>query len=408
MCGICGIINLNKEPVYEDKIRTMMERMKHRGPDDEGIFLDKNIGLGFVRLSIIDLSMAGHQPMFSDDSRYVIVFNGEIYNYIELRQELTGKYNFKTRTDTEVLLNSYREWGNECLHRFNGMFAFVIFDKKRKDLFAARDRFGIKPFYYYIDSKHLVFASEKQAILTFLKNRIPNNRALFEYLVYNRTDQGDYTFFEHIQKLPHGSYATIKDGNFEIERWYRLQEQIKEPFKTPKEFYDTFKQSVKLRLRSDVPVGVCLSGGLDSSSVVSVLIKEFGKSDVNTFSALYQKGEEADESDFINEYRNDLKNMHFTYPSAESLMLDLESFIKCHSEPVAALGPYAQFKVMQLAKEHVTVTLDGQGADEQLAGYHYFFASYFKELLKGFKFLDLLKEMISYGRIHKSLVAIKY
>lgn len=408
MCGICGIVNFNSEPVREPQVRQMMGVMKHRGPDDDGLFLDKNIGLGFVRLSIIDLSMAGHQPMFSDDGRYIIVFNGEIYNYIELRQQLTGKYHFRTRTDTEVLLNAYREWGKECLHRFNGMFAFVIYDKKAKELFAARDRFGIKPFYYHLDQNRIIFASEQRAILPFLTNRAPNRKAIFEYLVYNRTDQGDYTFFQDIRKLPHGSRATVKDGDLKIEKWYVLKYQLKQPFSEAQEFYHTFKESIKFRLRSDVPVGVCLSGGLDSSSIVTVLIKEFNKQDINTFSAVYEKGEEADESDFIHQFKNELKNMHFTTPSDESLMSDLESFIQCHSEPVAALGPYAQFKVMQLAKDHVTVTLDGQGADEQLAGYHYFFASYFKGLLKSARFLKLINEMAAYVRIHRSLTAIKY
>jgi len=408
MCGICGIVNFNSEPVGEHRIRLMMKAMKHRGPDDEGLFLDKNTGLGFVRLSIIDLSPAGHQPMISADGRFVIVFNGEIYNYIELREELADRYYFKSKTDTEVLLNAYREWGRGCLHRFNGMFAFAIYDKKTKELFAARDRFGIKPFYYYLDKDCFIFASEERAILPFLKNRVPNRKAIFEYLVYNRTDQGDYTFFQDLRKLPHGSRAILKDGDLKIEKWYELQEQIKEPFNTPGEFYHTFKDSIKLRLRSDVSVGVCLSGGLDSSSIVSVLIKEFNKRDINTFSAVYGKGEEADESAFINEYQGELENLHFTRPSAGGLISDLKSFIDCHSEPVAALGPYAQFKVMQLAKDHVTVTLDGQGADEQLAGYHYFFASYFKDLLKKFRLLHLIKEMVTYGKNHRSLVAIKY
>lgn len=410
MCGICGIVNFNGCPVQESEIRDMMKTVKHRGPDDEGIFTDKNIGLGCVRLSIIDLSPAGHQPMVSDNDRYVIIFNGEIYNYIELRQELelTRRYHFRTKTDTEVLLNAYREWGKECLHRFNGMFAFVIYDKKTRKLFAARDRFGIKPFYYHLDQNRIIFASEQRAILTFLRNRTPNRKAIFEYLVYNRTDQGDYTFFRDIGKLPHGSRATMKNGELKVEKWYELKDQLKEPFSEAQEFYHTFKESIKFRLRSDVPVGVCLSGGLDSSSIVSVLIKEFNKRDINAFSAVYEKGEEADESVFINEFKNELKNMFFTTPSAESLMADLKSFINCHSEPVAALGPYAQFKVMQLAKNHVTVTLDGQGADEQLGGYHYFFASYFKFLLNKFRLLRLIKEMAAYGQKHRSLVAIKY
>ena len=153
MCGISGIINFNKKPVDETKIRLMMAKMKHRGPDDEGVFIDDNVGLGFVRLSILDLSSAGHQPMFSGDGRYVIVFNGEVYNYIEIRESLKHKYQFKTGTDTEVILAAYQEWGEKCLDKFNGMFAFIIYDKKSKDIFGVRDRFGIKPFYYYQDNE---------------------------------------------------------------------------------------------------------------------------------------------------------------------------------------------------------------------------------------------------------------
>ncbi|MCU0285002.1 MAG: asparagine synthase (glutamine-hydrolyzing) [Acidobacteria bacterium] len=408
MCGICGIVRFDGNPVRENSIRLMMRSIKHRGPDDEGLFLDTHTGLGFVRLSIIDLSPAGCQPMVSDDNRYVIVYNGEIYNYIELRDQLKGKYNFKTRTDTEVLLNAYREWGQECLHRLNGMFAFVIYDKKTGDIFAARDRFGIKPFYYYFDQHSFIFASEQRAILPFLKNRVPNNKAIYEFLVYNRTDQGDYTFFQGMQKLAHGSWAKLKNGVLETKKWYVLQEQIKKPFYSPGEFYEMFKDSIKLQLRSDVPVGVCLSGGLDSSSIVSVILKEFNKPGIDTFSAVYKKSDGEDESTFINEYHDALENMHFTTPSADSLFADLESFIDCHSEPVPTLGSYALFKVMQAAKNHVSVTLDGQGADEQLAGYHYFFASYFKDLLKCGRFSCLANEMAAYIKMHRSLLAVKY
>ncbi len=408
MCGICGIVNFKKKGVDKNDIQSMMDIMKHRGPDDEGLFIEKNVGLGFVRLSIIDLSPAGHQPMVSQDQRYVIVFNGEIYNYIELRQELKENFDFKTNTDTEVLLNAYRAWGPDCLDRFNGMFAFVIYDKKTGEIFTARDRYGIKPFYYYRDEERLIFASEPRSILPFLKNQAPNPQAIYEFLVYNRSDQGDYTYYKDIRKLPHGCCARITDKGMDISPWYVLEENLKEPFDSPEEFYETFHQAVKLRLRSDVPVGVCLSGGLDSSSIVSVLLKEFNKRDVNTFSAIYDVGDKADESAFIHEYDGQLDRMHFTRPSAESLLSDLQTFIKCNSEPMSALGPYAQFKVMQLAKSHVTVTLDGQGADEQLGGYHYFFASYFKELFRGFKWLRLLNELGHYGKIHRSIMAVKY
>jgi asparagine synthase (glutamine-hydrolysing) len=408
MCGICGIVNFDKRSVSETQLSVMIQKMRHRGPDDEGMFIYKNVGLGHVRLSIIDLSSAGHQPMFSSDGRYCIIYNGEVYNYRELRQQLEHKYRFSSQTDTEVILYSFIEWGLGCLKKFNGMFTFVIYDTNTKRLFVARDRFGIKPFYYAVNNYDFVFASEVRAILPFLKNVEANKKAIFEYLVYNRTDQGEYTFFEDIFKLPQGSYAIIEDSKLRIKKWYVLEENLDKPFESSDEFYETLKQSIRFRLRSDVPIGVCLSGGLDSSSITSVLLKEYNKYDLNTFSAVYGKGIQADESDFIIEYSSALKNMYYTYPTAESLMQDLKDFVECQCEPVATLGPYAQYKVMELARDHVKVTLDGQGADEELAGYHYFFGVYFKELLLTGKFRKALKEFESYLQKYRSLLAFKY
>lgn len=408
MCGICGQIFFDKRPVAPENIQAMMASMKHRGPDDEGMLVDGSVGLGHIRLSIIDLSMAGHQPMFSEGGRYCLTHNGEVYNYKELRKQLEHKYRFRSRTDTEVILYSFIEWGPACLDKFNGMFAFVVFDTKTRILFAARDRFGVKPFYYYVDDRQFVFASEQQALLPVIGGIRPNDKAVFEYLVYNRTDQGDDTFFDKIYKLPKGSYATIEDGTLRIRKWYVLEEHLDRPFQSSDEFYEAFRKSIELRLRSDVPVGVCLSGGLDSSSIVSVLLKEFNKSDVNTFSAVYGKGLKADESAFIDEYRFQLRNMYFIRPTADSLMQDLDAFIQCHGEPVATLGPYAQFKVMQLACEHVKVTLDGQGADEELAGYHYFFGAFYKELLQAGRLFQAVREMKAYFENFRSVMAFKY
>ncbi|WP_321417422.1 asparagine synthase (glutamine-hydrolyzing) [uncultured Desulfobacter sp.] len=408
MCGICGQINFDDKKIDPACIQSMMALMKHRGPDDEGMFVNGSVGLGHVRLSIIDLSMAGHQPMFSEDGRYCLIYNGEVYNYKELRKQLEHKYRFQSCSDTEVVLYSFIEWGPGCLDKFNGMFAFVIFDTKTRKLFAARDRFGIKPFYYYVDNQKFLFASEQRALLPFMERVQPNDKAVFEYLVYNRTDQGDDTFFDKIFKLPKGSYATIEHGKLKIRKWYVLEEHLDKPFQSSGDFYEAFSKSIELRLRSDVPVGVCLSGGLDSSSIVSILLKEFNKSDVNTFSAVYGKGLKADESDFIAEYQTHLKNMFFVRPTADSLLQDLDTFIQCHAEPVATLGPYAQFKVMQLAGEHVKVTLDGQGADEELAGYHYFFGAFYKELLLAGKFVQMVREMKAYFEKFHSVMAFKY
>jgi asparagine synthase (glutamine-hydrolysing) len=408
MCGICGMVNFNGNHVNPADIERMISLIKHRGPDDEGFFIDKNAGFGNVRLSIIDLSPAGHQPMFSKDKRYCLTYNGEIYNYLELKETLKEKYQFHTRTDTEVVLHAFREWGPGCLQKFNGMFAFAVYDTQTRELFIARDRYGIKPFYYYLDVQTFIFASEERAILPFLKDKKPNQQAIYEYLLYNRTDQGDYTFFKGIRKLPHGARGIVKGNRLEITKWYQLTESLREPFESPREFCETFKQSIAVRLRSDVPVGVCLSGGLDSSTIVSVLLKEFGKTDLSTFSAVYEKEDAVDESEFINLYKNDLRHMFFIRPTAESLYEDLPRFVECHSEPVATLGPYAQFKVMELARKHVGVTLDGQGADEELAGYPYFFGGYFKQLFREFRLLRLFAELSTYAARYKSLYAFKY
>lgn len=408
MCGICGIIRRDGQAVEAEQIRNMMSVLKHRGPDDEGLYIGNHIGLGHVRLSIIDLSRAGQQPMFSRDKRYCLVFNGEIYNYLEIRESLAHKYLFRSRTDSEVVLNAFIEWGPDCLRKFNGMFAFALLDTYSGELFFARDRFGIKPFYYYLDKSFLAFASEQKALLPLLRRKRPNQTAIYEYLLYNRSDQGDYTFFEGIHKLPHGHCAQWRQEQIHIEKWYDLPSALQEGFQEPGEFYHSFVNSIALQLRSDVPLGVCLSGGLDSSAIVSVLLKEFDQHELNTFSAVYDSGDRENEKPFIDEYRHQLSNMHFVRPSVSDLLEDLDRFILCHSEPVSSLGPYIQFKVMELAGQHVKVTLDGQGADEQLAGYPNFYGIFFKELLLTLHWIRLSKELTAYLRQYRSLYALRF
>jgi len=417
MCGICGIINLNNNPVKEGHIRNMMQVQKHRGPDDDGLFIKDNLGLGFVRLSILDLSAAGHQPMFSDDGVYVVVYNGEIFNYIELREELKQKgYFFKTDTDTEVLINSYKEWGEECQHKFNGMWAFAIYDIENNNIFISRDRYGIKPFYYYQDKNIFAFASEIPSLLKVIPQKAQaNEQAIFDYLVFNRTDQNEETFFKNIFKLQHGHSLSISAINKTVKidpprQWYNLKEVVNKKRKTginADQFKQLFYDAIQLRLRSDVPVGVCLSGGLDSSAIVSTLLNEFDKKDLNTFSAVYEKGQFGDETAFIKLYEDALKNMFYTTPTSGSLLDDLKKYIKTHAEPIPATGPYAQYKVMELAQKHVVVTLDGQGADEMLGGYHYFFGFYFKDLLKQGRIIKLSQEIYHYLVVHISLFGIK-
>ncbi|MHC2993597.1 asparagine synthetase, partial [Pontibacter sp. HJ8] len=411
MCGIAGIINFDQESPKESSLRVMMQRMKHRGPDDEGIFIEDSVGLGFVRLSIIDLSPDGHQPMISSDDRYVLVFNGEIFNYVELREELQGQgVVFRTKTDTEVLLNAYIHWGEDCMHHFNGMWAFAIYDRQDGSLFASRDRYGVKPFYYIQDKNYFAFCSEIPPLLSLLDTKpAPNYQSIFDYLAFNRTDQTEETFFSNVKKLQHGMKLRVKHGQVAFSKWYDLRERVArtQSFKNPGEYKELLTSAIKLRLRSDVPVGVCLSGGLDSSTIVSVLLKDCNKTDLNTFSAVYEKGQIGDERKFIDEYKPLLHNMHYISPTAETLEKDLMQFVRTHAEPIPSTSPYAQYKVMELAKGNVVVTLDGQGADEELAGYHYFFGFYFKDLLRNFKVGRLASEIFHYSKNHRSLYGIK-
>lgn len=425
MCGICGIINFDKTPVNEEAIRRMMRIMQHRGPDDEGVFVENNVGLGFVRLSIIDLSSGGHQPKFSGDRRYVVVFNGEIYNYIELREELKKKgIEFNTKTDTEVLLNAYIYWGEDCLNLFNGMWAFVIYDRIDGKIFAARDRYGVKPLYLLHLKDSFAFCSEIPPLLSLLPSKpSPDLQSIFDYLAFNRTDQTESTFFKEIKKLRHGHKFHVdfksnqpgferrhyENKDFIANKWYDIKHKVSEAegFNNPQEYRDLLTSAIGLRLRSDVPVGVCLSGGLDSSSIVSLLLKEYGKYDLNTFSAVYSRGQNGDETDFINEYRTSLKNMFFTSPNAYSLKDDLTKFVTAQAEPMPSTSPYAQYKVMELAKDKVVVTLDGQGADEGLAGYHYFFGLYFKELLINREIGRFNREIFYYLVNHQKLMGLK-
>lgn len=411
MCGIVGIVSYKQQLVEELRLKKMMQVIKHRGPDDEGVFVKDSVGLGHVRLSILDLSMAGHQPMHDESGRYTIVLNGEIYNFIELRSQLKELgLRFVSNSDTEVLLKGYMYYGREVLEKLNGMFAFAIYDAERKELFAARDRFGVKPFYYYHSDNEFIFASEIPAILAvYGKKNKANEDAVFDYLAFNRTDQTEDTFFEDIKKLQHGHYLVIKENNLSVSCWYDLRERVqgKHLRSDEMEFKGLLEDAIRIRMRSDVPVGVCLSGGLDSSSIVSIVSERLGYQDVNTFSAVYESKYRADESKYIKLYEGRLKNMHYTFPNSQTLLEDMENFIGCHAEPVPSTGPYAQYCTMRLASQHVTVTLDGQGADEALGGYHYFYGLYYKSLLKRLKLVTLFKEIVQYIALHHSWYALQ-
>jgi asparagine synthase (glutamine-hydrolysing) len=406
MCGVCGIVNFDGSSPDQAAISLMMTRLQHRGPDDHGSFAAPGIGLGFVRLSIVDLSSAGHQPMTVRAGRYTIAFNGEVYNHAELREELEAKgIRFISKTDTEVVVQAFAEWGVTALTRFNGMFAFAIYDAREQALFLARDRFGVKPLYYLQGAGQLAFASEIQALLGVLAGSQigVDDQAVFDYLAFERVDPGDGTFYTGIRKLPAGHYLELRSGTISKHRWYRLADNIGNAFEDPEEYRELFASAVRYTTRGDVPIGVSLSGGLDSSSIVGTLIHGLGRRDFPTFSAVYGAGERGDESRYIHEFSPLLANMHEVKPSAHSLFEDLPAFVRAQGEPVTRTGPYAQYKVMELAQRHVKVTLEGQGADEVLAGYHPLLGFYYRALFLGFKWQTLAREFIATHRAGGSL-----
>ena len=405
MCGIVGIVRFDAKPVKKESLMTMMQTIKHRGPDDEGVFIDGHVGLGHVRLSIIQ--------------------NGESYNYIELREELQSLgYTFRTQTDTEVVLNGYIAWGEKVLDRLNGMFAMAIYDKQEQTLFLARDRFGVKPFYYHVSNEQMVFASEIPAILKALPCKPEaNDNAIFDYLVFNRTDQTEETFFAGIYKLQHGCCITLDlkklytKETLPICKWYNLSERVRDlrsqisnlGFEKAKEEYmRLFKRAIELRLRSDVPWGVCLSGGLDSSAITATIIKELKKPDVHSFSAVYGKDSKADESRFIDEFKGIVPNMHYIHPDAERLFEHLDDYVRIQGEPTPTTSPYALYCILSEASKYVKVILDGQGSDEAIAGYEYIPGLYYKSLFTHFKWCRLAKEIVQYAKLHKSWRHLKY
>ncbi|MEO6070245.1 MAG: asparagine synthase (glutamine-hydrolyzing) [Chitinophagaceae bacterium] len=394
MCGIAGIVS--RSVVHYNDLKKMTDSIIHRGPDGEGQWINKEamVGLGHRRLSIIDLSNGGAQPMHSEDGRYTITFNGEIYNYIELREQLLKKgYQFNSHSDTEVLLKLFIDQGVACLNNLDGMFAFAIWDEEKKQLFCARDRFGEKPFYYhFVPGKLFVFASEIKALkayglpLEFLPHRVGwyfnDNYAL------NNPAKQEETFYKDIFKLEAGFSLIIeKDIRIKKEKYWDINidkvnvnislEEAKDQFRY------LFYESVKRRLRSDVPVGTSLSGGLDSSSVVCVISELLQNKGVSqkTFSARF-KNFDQDEGSFIEEVikGKDLQAF-YTWPQGDELFSMFDKFMYHQEEPCGSSSQFAQWEVMKLARqENVTVLLDGQGADEVITGYSHYFDIYFNEL----------------------------
>ena len=378
MCGICGIFfNDRDRRVRGDALAAMNRRIVHRGPDDEGYFVEENVGLAMRRLSIIDVK-TGHQPLSNEKQNIWIVYNGEIYNHAELRADLQAKgHVYRTHSDTETIVHLYEEYGRDCVKHLRGMFAFAIWDRRKRALFAARDRLGIKPFYYRWDGNTFLFASEIKAILAFSDVTAEFNRgALAEYLAFGYLT-GPKTMFAGIRKLMPGHTLWLAEqGDPAIERnieqyWDLRAEPDPEPH--PRKYYvDTYREmlegAVSSHLMSEVPLGVFLSGGLDSSAVAA-LTKKIRRDRIKTFAVGY--GEEAfSELGFAREVAEHIQSEHHEVRlSREEFFASLPKLVWHEDEPLVWPSSVALYVVARLAREHVTVVLTGEGSDETLAGY---------------------------------------
>jgi asparagine synthase (glutamine-hydrolysing) len=392
MCGLVAILNHKKIPV---DIGNMLNKIQHRGPDDRGWMtfdggqleygrlgktIDSSVALGHVRLSILDLSEAGWQPMQACDNRYAIVFNGEIYNYVELRNELRGLgYDFKSESDTEVLLAALIEWGSESIARLRGMFAFVFYDQLTNKLLVARDYFGIKPLFWCRWQGGLAFSSEVGPLLTLPGvSQCYSPQAVYDYLLTGISGHGTQSMYRDLQLLPAASFMELDtksecSGSLNVTRYWSIDfnKKITPSFEEAvQRVRELFLESVALHMRSDVPVGAALSGGVDSSSIVCAIRYLYPNQEIHTFSFIADEEGLSEENwiDVVNTHANCIA--HKVKATNTDLVSSLDDLIHAQGEPFGSTSIYAQYKVFEKAKEHgIKVILDGQGADEMLAGY---------------------------------------
>lgn len=402
MCGIVGYLG----PAGNQAIlQVMNDCQEHRGPDGEGTFVDGQLGFGHRRLSIIDVAR-GQQPMSTADGRYTITYNGEVYNYLDLRGQLEQRgHTFSTDSDTEVILEAFAEWGTDAFDKFNGMWGLGIWDAQEQRLTLSRDHFGIKPVYVAridgSDGETVLFASEIKSILASgIYQKKPNDRSIYRYLRFRIHEDGRETFFDGIERLQPGEMMTIDAQGIQRSSYTNLQNQLAElatkqlPYddSAAAEYKRRLVESIRLRLQSEVPVGTSLSGGLDSSAVAVVInqLLNEGESTAtsavgtqqNTFSAVFP-GSINDEEKYVDAVIDICKghvDAHKIKPTADEFKQDLKDFIRTQEEPLISSGPYAQYQVMREATQHVTVLLDGQGADEMMAGYIPYYFVYLRQL----------------------------
>lgn len=386
MCGINGAISLNMQTGANWKsemrpsILKMNDAIAHRGPDSDGIYIKEPLALGFRRLSIIDLDDSANQPMFSADEQIVIVFNGEIYNYLELREQLITKgYDFRTNSDTEVIINSYLEYGKDCVQHFNGMWAFAIYDFRKNMLFCSRDRMGVKPFYYYKTNEELYFSSELKALHKVSGINKANLTRVYQYLAYGYRLNDGNSFFEDCFELLPGMNLIVEVNNIRLESYWSLRNDMfkhKKECDYKKEFVEIFKSAVKLRYRSDVPVALLLSGGLDSSAIAKVtdcLINsgEMEQNDINAFVASFPNFKD-DETYIAREFIKTCKHIKLHEIQIDTIHI-IEGLAKLaydFDHPLFSFNTVVHNQIMkECKKKGIKVVINGQGSDEALAGY---------------------------------------
>ncbi len=383
MCGIAGMIGRRAS---EATVRTMTDRIAHRGPDGEGVFAVPGVVLGHRRLSIIDLSDAGSQPMRSADDRYTIVFNGEIYNYKELRAELAG-YPFHSQTDTEVILAAWERWGQKALDRFLGMFAFAIHDAHDGSVTLVRDRLGIKPLYYAEWEGNILFASEIKAILAAGYPAREHAPAIAQYLIWGYYDHGPETFFSGIRAVPQGGIMTIGPSGSAVRRWWVLPERVQAvtglaDAENVDAFLALFADSMRMHLRSDVPIGLTLSSGVDSMSMFYQLRRSAALPQLQAFSMGFAEPEMDETVDIAAAAAREGLPMHRVEIVPADFQAYLEKTVDALDQPFGGLSTIGYMKLMERTRaEGVTVLLEGQGVDEMLGGYRYFFGPLYREYL---------------------------
>jgi len=407
MCGVAGIWNRNGKPITESTLTAMISSMAHRGRDGSGTYTDGDLGFAHVRMSIIDLSQGGRQPMSTDDGRYHINFNGEIHNYVELRSELVGAgYIFHSTSDTEVTLAAYAIWGEKCFNKFNGMWAIAIWDSVLRELVLCRDRFGIKPLLYSVRGNRIAFASEAKTILqAFPEESEPDYTQMYGYLKNGETNMGDTTFFSNIKSLLPGRIMKITESSLDQQNYWNFSPGIEQPRKNvEEEFRWLMTDATRLRLRSDAPMAVWLSGGLDSS-LITRIVRKLVDQPLHCYSLRYDNWQ-YDESKYAAAVADepDHYKMQWVTPDESGLFDKIRSIVHHHDAPTPIRGRYAMWHLARETVRNEKVVLTGDGADELFGGYGIYAVPYLLDRVRnpGLHTKDQLSTFKEFSKLAES------